>query len=204
MNESQAVANVFQVFVDQYASYGYSVLFLGVLLENAGLPVPGETAVLVAGYLASPEGGQSLHLLPIMVLAASAAIVGDNCGYWVGRRLARPRLASGRGWFLLTPQRFRLAEDYFARYGSGTVFVARFVTGLRVLAAPAAGAAGMPWLRFVCANALGAVAWAIIVAMLGYFFGRSWELLEHGLGWGAWAVLAVVAIVFLVRRRRAR
>src|SRR5437868_5766141 len=79
--------------------------------------------------------------------------------------------------------------EWYAGYGTWTVFVARFVTGLRVVIAPAAGAAGMPWSRFFPANAAGAFAWACAVALLGYFFGRSWELLHHGLTWGSWIIL---------------
>lgn len=198
------MGNIFQTFVEHYENYGYPVLFLGVLLENAGIPVPGETAVLVAGFLASPEGGGHFHPAPVVLVTVVAAVLGDNCGYWIGRSLARPRLASGRGLLVLTPERFRLAEDYFSRYGAWTVFVARFVTGVRVLAAPAAGAAGMHWPRFLVANATGAVVWAITVCLLGFFFGRSWELLEHWLGWGAWGAFALVLAVLGIRHLAAR
>jgi membrane protein DedA with SNARE-associated domain len=189
----------FQAFVEWYAAYGYPALFLGVLLENAGVPVPGETAVLVASFLASPAGGGRFHLGGVIAVACAAAIVGDNVGYWLGRRLARPWLQRGRGFLFLTPQGLQKAEGYFARYGAWTVFVARFVTGLRVLAAPAAGVAGMHWPRFFAANAAGALAWASAVSLLGYFFGRSWEALHHGLSWGAWIILGALLLVLGLR-----
>jgi membrane-associated protein len=196
--------NAFDAFLDWYAAYGYPVLFLGVLLENAGVPVPGETAVLVAAFLASPAGGGRFTLVWVVVLTCAAAVAGDNLGYWLGRRLARPRLASGRRFLFLTPERFRKAEGYFTRYGAWTVFAARFIAGLRVVAAPAAGIAGMHWPRFFLANAAGALAWAVAVSLLGYYFGRSWGLLHHWLNWGVWVVLGGLVVVLAVRHFRRR
>ncbi len=181
--------NAFQTFVEWYAAYGYPVLFVGVLLENAGVPVPGETAVLVAAFLASPAAGSHFHLGWVIGLTCTAAILGDNLGFWLGHRWARPRLRHGGKFLFLTPQRFQSVEGYFARYGIGTIFAARFITGLRVVAALAAGTAGMSWPRFFLANAAGALAWAVAIGLLGYFFGRSWGLLHHWLSWGAWVIL---------------
>jgi membrane protein DedA with SNARE-associated domain len=191
--------HAFEIFAEWYAAYGYPVLFLGVLLENAGVPVPGETAVLIAGFLASPAGGGRLNVGVVIALTFAAAVLGDNFGFWLGHRFARPRLRRGRGFLLLTPQVFHTAEDYFARYGTLTVFLARFITGLRVVAALAAGTAGMPWRRFVLANAAGALVWATTVSLLGYFFGRSWQLLHHWLGWGSWIILACVLFIVGLR-----
>jgi membrane-associated protein len=203
------MGKAFASFAEWYAAYGYPVLFLGVLLENAGIPVPGETAVLVAGFLASPVGGARFSLGLVIALTFAAAVLGDNVGFWLGRRLARPRLQRGQRFLVLTPKAFQSTEDYFVRYGTLTVFVARFVTGLRVVAALAAGTAGMPWSRFFLANAAGALVWASTVSLLGYFFGRSWELLHHWLGWGSWIILGCAALVVLIRhlwirRRRDR
>ena len=94
---------------------------------------------------------------------------------------------------------------YFARYGPWTVFAARFFAGLRVVAAPCAGAAGMHWPRFFLANAAGAVAWATAVSLLGYYFGRNWGLLHHWLNWGVWIVLGGLLVALVTRhlwRRR--
>src|ERR1700740_2392866 len=117
----------FETFAHEYAAYGYPVLFAGVLLENAGLPVPGETAVLVAGFLASPAGGGHFHLALVIVLATLAAVIGDNLGYWLGREWARPRLQAGRRFLFLTPKAAEVAEGYFERYGIWTIFFARFI-----------------------------------------------------------------------------
>jgi membrane protein DedA with SNARE-associated domain len=189
--------HAFEIFAEWYAVYGYPVLFLGVLLENVGVPVPGETAVLIAGFLASSAGGARFNLGIVVALTFAAAVLGDNFGFWLGHRFGRPRLRRGRGFLLLTPK--ALHKNYFARYGTLTVFLARFITGLRVVAALAAGTAGMPWPRFVLANAAGAVVWATTVSLLGYFFGRSWQLLHHWLGWGSWIILA--CLLFIVGLR---
>lgn len=199
----------FQAFANEYAVYGYPVLFLGVLLENAAVPVPGETAVLVAGFLASPAGGGRFDLVWVIVLAAVAAILGDNIGFWLGRRFARRRLSSGGRFLILTPAAMKVAEDYFARYGVWTVFIARYLVGLRVIAALAAGTAGMAWPRFFIANAAGAVSWATTSSLLGYFFGHSLNLLHEWLGRAGFVLLIGVALLvalsyFWHYRRRLR
>jgi len=186
----------FDEFKDWYAAYGYPVLFFGVLLENAGIPVPGETAVLVAGFLASPAyEGERFSLVWVMVLTFIAAVLGDNLGFWLGHRYARARLQQGKRFFWLTPRSLHLAEGYFERYGLWTIFFARFVTGIRVIGAMAAGTAGMKWPRFLAANAGGAVVWAVTITLLGYFFGHSFHLLHKWLGGGSMIILAAVIVL---------
>lgn len=192
--------DVLQRFLDAYAAIGYWALFFGVMLENAGLPVPGETALLVAGYLASPHGGSQLSVWAVMAVAVVAAVTGDNVGFWLGRYFARRRLARGKRFLFLTPERFRKAEVYFHRYGAATVFFGRFVALLRIAAGPAAGAAGMPWPRFLAANAAGAAVWVAVITALGYYFGHAWEALERWLGRGSWVLAGVVVVGFVAWR----
>jgi len=108
------------------SQYGYAIVFLGVLLENAGVPVPGETILLAAGFLAH----QGLFSLPwVITLAVAAAILGDNAGYWVGRCGGRP-VAERYGPLVgLTPARLTALDTFFTRHRPKTVFLARFVTG---------------------------------------------------------------------------
>jgi len=181
-------------------AHGYWVLGLILLAENAGIPVPGETALLAAGYLSSPEGGHYLHLWLVVLVAFPAAVIGDNIGFWLGYRIARPRLAAGRRFLFLTPQRMQVAERYFEKYGALTVFFARFITGIRVVAGPAAGASGMQWGRFLAANAAGAFCWTILIAVVGRLGGHAFEALKSWLGHGAWAVLAVLVVAVVVWR----
>src|SRR5439155_16524000 len=130
------------------------------------IPLPGETALLVAGYLCSAAGEHRLRLELVILVSFLGAVTGDNLGYWLGRRLARPRLAAGKRFLFLTPERFLRAEAYFDRYGAATVFFGRWVALLRIAAGPAAGAAGMPWWRFLIANGAGAGVWATGIALL--------------------------------------
>src|SRR5205823_9493680 len=132
-----------------------------------------------------------------------AAVTGDNIGYWLGRLVARRRLARGKRFFFLTPQRFLRVEGYFERYGAATVFFGRFVALLRIAAGPSAGAAGMAWWRFLIANAAGALLWASIITLLGYYAGDGWQTLHHWLGrtaWGIAALLALAVVLWWVRR----
>lgn len=180
--------------------HGYWVLGLIVMLENAGVPVPGETALLAAGYLTSPDGGQHLHLWAVIPIAFFAAIAGDNLGFWLGRKVARPRLAARRRFLFLTPGRMKMAEQYFEKYGALTVFFARFVTGLRVVAGPAAGASGMWWGWFFAANAAGALCWAVAIALVGHYAGHAWEAIRHRFGHTSWIILAIVVVAFAAWR----
>src|SRR5262249_21377442 len=176
------MSDFMQTFLDLYAAIGYWALFFGVLLENAGLPLPGETALLIASYLASPEGGAKLNLWAVAGVAFIAAVIGDNTGYWLGRALARGGPERGRRVLFLAPARVPRAERYFARFGSATVFFGRFVALLRIAAGPAAGAAGMPWYRFVVANVAGAALWVGTITAIGYYFGAAWEAAQRWLG----------------------
>ena len=175
----------------------YVALFFGILLENAGIPLPGETALLIAGYLTSEAGEYRLHLWAVIVVACFGAICGDNLGFLLGRKLARPRLAAGKRFWFLTPERFGKAEVYFAKYGAATVFFGRWVALLRIAAGPAAGAAGMPWRKFLIANAAGAAVWATGIGIIGHLAGPAWQALQTWLGRGAWVLAGVVVVGFV-------
>jgi membrane protein DedA with SNARE-associated domain len=189
--------------VDLFARYGYAVVFVGVLLENAGLPVPGET-VLLAGAALSRSG--TLFLPWVVATAIVGAILGDNIGFMIGRRGGRALVERFGPKIGLTPPRLEQFDVFFDRHGAKTVFIARFVTGLRVFGAVLAGTSGLPWGRFLVYNATGAVAWAMTFGAVGYFLAYSWETLEEWIGRSGLALLAaaaVIAIVAALRRRAA-
>jgi membrane protein DedA with SNARE-associated domain len=187
--------------VDLFARYGYAVVFVGVMLENAGLPVPGET-VLLAGAALAHFG--RLSLVWVIVTAVGGAILGDNLGFLIGRRCGRG-LAERHGWRIgLTPARLMLFDRFFDRHGARTVFIARFVTGLRVFGAVLAGASGLRWPKFLFYNATGAVAWSLAVAVAGYALAYSWETLERWIGRAGLIGLAIVALAVVVAVARAR
>src|SRR5256885_14082204 len=118
--------------VDLFARYGYWVVLVGVFLENAGLPVPGETALLAGAALA--HFGR-LSLPWVIATAVGGATLGDNLGFLIGRRGGRALAERYGRWFGLSPRRLELFDRFFERHGGRTVFIARFITGLRVFGA---------------------------------------------------------------------
>ncbi|HKS40282.1 MAG TPA: DedA family protein [Blastocatellia bacterium] len=194
--------DILEPLLNLFKAYGYWIVFFGVMLENAGLPVPGETILLAAGFFASQH---HFSVLAVMSIATTGAVMGDNCGYWVGHRVGRRLLIRYGRYVMLTESRFRGMEKYFESHGDKTVLVARFITGFRVFTALFAGATGMRWSKFLLFNVLGAISWAVVMTLLGFFFGKSWNLLEQyikGAGLGLAAVLAVAFVVYQILRRR--
>src|SRR5215510_12741927 len=144
--------------------WGYWIIFLGVMLENAGVPLPGETILLAAGFFASRG---HLSVVIVATVAAVGAMLGDNLGYWIGRKLGRSLVIKYGKYVWLTEKRFSDMERFFERHGAKTVAVARFITGFRVFTALFAGATHMVWNRFFLFNVLGAISWAVVMALLG-------------------------------------
>ncbi|MGA7937651.1 MAG: DedA family protein [Kovacikia sp.] len=149
--------------------YGYWAVFLGILLENLGIPIPGETVTLAGGFLA---GSDQLNYWLVLANAVLGATLGGNFGYWIGR---------WGGWSLLLGigRIFRIQEeqlvslrDQFSNNAAKTVFVGRFVALLRVFASPLAGIVEMPYAKFMLYNTLGAVAWASVMVTLSYAAGQ--------------------------------
>jgi membrane protein DedA with SNARE-associated domain len=178
--------------IEQYMlAYGYWAIFFGVMLENAGVPVPGETILLIAGYFASTG---KFNIALVMLIAATGAIIGDNIGFAIGHHVGRNVLLRVGRFFFLTPKRFKYMEGYFERHGNKTILVARFITGLRVFAALLAGASKMPWKVFFVFNVAGAVLWSVVITTLGYLFGQSLPLLIKWVGRSG-TILLISAIV---------
>ncbi|HXD74946.1 MAG TPA: DedA family protein [Vicinamibacterales bacterium] len=186
---------------DLFARYGYFVVFFGVLLENAGIPVPGETILLAAAAL-SRFG--HLSIVSVVIVAITAAVLGDNIGFYIGRRGGRLLLERKGRLFGLTPARLAQFDGFFDRHGAKTVFIARFVTGLRVVGAILAGASTMAWSHFLIFNAAGAVAWATTFGTVGYLLGYSWETIERWIGHLGLVFLALIAVGGVVAFLRSR
>jgi membrane protein DedA with SNARE-associated domain len=190
---------------DLFARYGYFVVFFGVLLENAGVPVPGET-ILLAGAALARFG--HLSLATVIIVAIVGAVLGDNIGFFIGRRGGRVFLERRGRMFGLTPERLERFDAFFRRHGAKTVFIARFVTGLRVVGAILAGASTLPWGRFLVFNAAGAIAWAATFGVIGYLLGYSWETIERWIGHLGLALLIMIAaggvVAFIRSRMRSR
>ena len=185
--------------VDVPPNLGYPLLFALVGAESAGALVPGETALIVAGALAA-QGRLSLPI--VIAVAATAAIVGDNIGYGIGRRGLRPVLDRPGRWSERRARLLARGEGFFRRYGAPTVFFGRWLPGLRVFAAWLAGADHMPWRRFVAWNPLGGIAWAATIGTAGYLIGRSVSGSLGAIGLAALALATIAYLVISIRERR--
>ncbi|MFJ3309304.1 DedA family protein [Streptomyces sp. NPDC086549] len=148
--------------------YGYWAVGAVVLVEDFGVPAPGETILIAAGTYA---GAGRLNIVAVAALAFAAAVAGDNIGYLIGRSGGRAFVQRWGRYVFLTPERFRTAEEFFTRHGGKIVTVARFVEGLRQANGIIAGTSGMPWRRFLAFNALGAALWVGLWATLAYEAG---------------------------------
>lgn len=164
-------------FFDQY---GYWTVFFALLLENAGVPVPGETVLLFASFLAFDE--QELKLRYIILVGIAAATLGDNIGYWLGRKGGRPLLDRYAHLFRIPNSFIQKGETLFAKRGPLAIFFARFVFGLRIIAGPLAGVLKMDWRKFTIFNFLGAALWVTVISIVGYKFGEEWEALVRVMG----------------------
>jgi membrane protein DedA with SNARE-associated domain len=183
--------------------YGLVVLFLLVGMESAGIPLPGETALVAAGVLASRG---DMDIVAVITVAAVAAIVGDNVGYWAGRFGGRKLL---QRWAWLDRHASRVlpwSEAFFRRHGAKTIFFGRFIAVLRVTAAWLAGVSKMHWWRFFVYNALGGICWAVLVGLVAYYLGQAAgeAIGRYGLIGGAVIVVLLVigALAYRFVRRR--
>jgi membrane protein DedA with SNARE-associated domain len=182
--------------------YGYWAVAALLLLESAGLPVPGETILLLASFLAYTE--HELKLPWVIVIGTVATTLGGELGFAIGKHGGRPLIERYRHVFYIRTESLARGEQLFDRYGSVTVFFARFLFGMRVLASLLAGALHMPWRKFVVFNFLGAAVWVAVICGAGYLFGGHWNRLAHDLKRFdlAVAIVVVVAALFWWWRNR--
>ncbi|MGH9493729.1 MAG: DedA family protein [Candidatus Sulfotelmatobacter sp.] len=173
--------------------YGYWAVGAALLIENAGIPVPGETILLIASFLAYSE--HDLQLPWIIVVATIAATIGDNIGFALGYYGGRPLFERYRAFFRIPETTLHRGENLFARYGAVTVFFGRFVFGMRVIAGPMAGVLRMPWRKFLVFNFLGAAVWVTVISGAGYLFGQHWGRLERNIKRLDLVAVAVVVLV---------
>jgi membrane protein DedA with SNARE-associated domain len=176
--------------------YGYLVVFLGVMLEGVGIPLPGETVLITAGVLAHRG---SLTLWETTVMGSLGAVVGGQAGYCVGRFGGRPFVLRWGRYAFITPERLGRAERFFEQHGGRAVFFTRFITGLRVFGALVAGMSRMSWSKFTLYSVLGGVVWATAAVALGYFLWASIGLVEHWIGRISLLLVAALVLVVVLR-----
>ena len=164
---------------DLIAHYGYIAIFVIITLESAGLPLPGETVLLTSAAYAGSTG--NINIAVVVAIAAAAAILGDNAGYWVGRRWGLPLLLRKGHLIGLDHGRLKLGQYLFRRHGGKIVFFGRFTAMLRAYAAVLAGVNRLDARRFFAFNALGGVVWAPIMGF-GAYSVRPVDRERHGSG----------------------
>jgi membrane protein DedA with SNARE-associated domain len=182
------------------AQHGYWVVFVIIMLESAGVPLPGETALILASIYAGATRELALSL--VISCAAAGAILGDNIGFWIGRRWGARFLLRYGKFIHLPRKRLKLGQYLFARHGAKIVFFGRFVAFLRVLAALLAGVNKYHWPQFLFFNAAGGIIWALVVGIGAYVFGESIHRVSGPLGVIALGgvVAGVIAFMYVVRR----
>lgn len=196
-----------------FESYAYGAIFVAVLLDTIGLPVPGEVVLLAAGFLVSTG---RIELIPAILIAALGAVLGDSMTYWLGRRagVAGERRLVGLycTWTACTLGSARCverAEGLLQRFRGWVVLVAKFIAGARVFMPPVAGASALSFGRFLLFDAAGSLLWSALVVGMGALLGQQWEAiareLEHAYRLLGLALVAFFGVYFawkLARRRR--
>jgi membrane protein DedA with SNARE-associated domain len=173
--------------------YGYWAIFFGILLENLGLPIPGETVTIVGGFLA---GSDRLNYWFVLGDAALGAAIGGNFGYWIGRLGGWALLLKLGSVFRVQEAQLQELKNRFSENAGKAVFLGRFIALLRIFASPLAGIAEMPYWKFMIYNVTGAVAWASVMVTLAFFAGQIVpleKLVTFASQFGAVALLLVVA-----------
>ena len=187
--------------------WGYLIVFLATFLENsvgAGVIVPGETLVIIGGFYARLG---ELWRPGVAIVAVVGAVLGDNLGYWIGRRYGRGFLERHGRKLFVTPERLEAAEGYYRRHGGKTVFLGRFIPVVRSVGFIVAGVAHMEWKRFIVYDVAGAVIWGVGHSLLGFALGASYERWEKYATPVGLALLAVLLLLIggskllAVRRR---
>jgi membrane protein DedA with SNARE-associated domain len=183
---------------DLLATWGYLGIFIAVFVGNLGIPVPEETVMLAAGFLA---GRSLLDLRIVYVTVVASAVTGDCCGYVIGRTGGQRVLVRLASAFPFMRTRYDRLQLFFQAHGSKAVFMARFITGARFMAGPMAGACGMPFFQFLGWNVLGAIVWCSLVVTVGYLVGdelyRAMTTAHQASRWIELAGVAVAIVVFV-------
>lgn len=182
-------------FIEHHQSWALVLLFLLIGIESAGIPLPGETALVACAVLASQS---KLNIVAVIVVASAAAIVGDNAGYWIGRKGGRKLLERVPFVERHAQKVLPRAERLFDKHGGKTVFFGRFIAVLRITAAWMAGISHMPWWRFLGFNAAGGILWATLVGLVAFYSGKAAADAIQTYGLYAAGAIVVIVIAFVV------
>lgn len=201
----------FQALQDALHVFGYPAIAFFVMIECIGIPIPGETMLLLASFYAASD--PQLNIVAVIASAAFGAILGDNIGYYIGRTGGRAFVARFGRYFFVRMEHLDAAERFFNRHGAKTVFFGRFVSILRIFSSFLAGMNHMSWRTFMLYNGLGGIIWATYAGLLGYIAGHYFhqhfdqvEKLASTIGWLGFVLVALIVIgaIILVKRRIAK
>jgi membrane protein DedA with SNARE-associated domain len=178
-------------FQSLLTDYGYWFIFVGLFLNNIGIPIPGDTILLASGFFCEKR---HLLLWITLVCGTLGCFMGANCGYWIGLRFGYPLLFKIR-WLKLMPQKIERVENFFKKYGAKAVFFARFVALLHPVTGLLAGVGKTPLRPFLFYNLVGSAAYVCLYVFMGYFFGGRWGQVKIWMGDAALYILLMVSIL---------
>lgn len=181
-------------------TWGYWAVLIGLTAESAGLPLPGETTLMFASFLSHKNTG--LQLQWVILVGIVAACAGDNIGFWFGRHFGASFLKWSRTILRADNRDISAARELLKRHGALTVFLARFIIGLRTIVGPMAGMLGMRWKKFLLFNVLGAAVWVTGMSLAGYAFAAQFNTLLAYVEKASWALAGVLFVTgYIVWRR---
>lgn len=198
----QHVPAIIQSLAPLISQYGYVGVGGLLLLEDFGIPVPGETVLIAAAFYA---GLGDLNIFAVAIVAFIGAVLGDNIGFAIGEYGGHPLVQKYGKYVFLTPERLHKAEHFFNHHGGKVVTIARFIEGLRQLNGILAGLSDMRWPKFIAFNALGAALWVGTWSLIGYYSGDHIQTFLHYQMYISLSVVAAIIlyILFRVYKRRA-
>lgn len=182
---------------------GYPSAGLGVMIQSAGVPFPGEALLLFAGAWAA---ARHHSLLLVIIFGFAGTTAGADLGYYLGHRGGRPFVERFGNFFHIRPEHIAQAEIFFARHGDKAVLVARFVLGMRTWGSMLAGMARMPFWRFQTFSAIGGLVWAALFGSAGYFLGSNLAIVQtviRDVGIGGFFLVALIGLIWALARWRA-
>jgi len=195
---------ILEFLVPFLQSYGYPALFVVTFLETSaflGLVAPGETVIVLCGFYAYRG---VLDPWIVGAIAVVGALLGDQVGYLLGRTYGHGLIRRFGRFFLFSEKRLLATEHYYQKHGGKTVFFGRFMSILRSFGPVVAGISRMRYRTFLAWSAASCIVWGIVFTLVGYFFGKSWEVIEGYMGWGGAAafVVGVLLVLWVLHRKR--
>jgi membrane protein DedA with SNARE-associated domain len=197
---------ILEFLVPYLQQYGYATLFLITFLETSaflGLVAPGETVIVLCGFYAYRG---ILDPWLVGAISIAGAILGDQVGYLLGRTYGQGLIKRFGRFFFFDEKRLKATQHYYRKHGGKTVFIGRFMSILRSFGPVVAGISKMSWRTFSMWSVASCIVWGAVFTILGYFFGKSWEVIHRYLGWGGAVafVLGVVVVLWFLHRKRSK